>query len=827
MYKVTVDGITIHNPALDDPTVLIMDSSVKKQANAADVFTFTIYPNNRGAGNIEILTSDVEVYQDNMLLFKGRPNNAADGWENQKTYTCESGFAFFNDSILRPYEYQGSVRAYLQMLVTAHNNEMPADKQFTLRTVTVTDPNDNIVRSNSNYVTVMQEMQDKLIGNLGGYMIASYSGGRWYLDYLADSPNSTGQKITLGKNILDFAREQNAENIATALIPLGAKLENSDDRVTIESVNDDKDFIVDESAASQYGLIFTTETWDDVTLPENLLTKARARMSDLTRLIPTINLTAIDLSVTDESIDGIGILDYVTVEDDAHTASGRYLVSERTYNLDDPAKDQVTFGGEQQTISRAASRTASEVETMPARILKNASENARAILDNSTDGNIYFRYNEAGKVYEIDFLNSESLETATQMWRWNIGGWGYSGDGGETYTVAATMDGAIVASMITTGILKSDDGTTFYLDLDNGVLKGNFSELKISGAAAATQSYATSAASSAVSAYDSNLNQQAVFNKLTNNGVEQGIYLQNNKVYINGEYIKANSVTAEKISVSDLQAFGATIGAFSIDTNSIYSGTKDSGTASGDVTLRGSGTFTRSIGGTSRGSLKFAIGSKFGVAQDGTVYASALTLTGGSITLGSAFSVTSNGVVTATSGTIGGWTIDSDSISSHKTVSGNSYSITLLSPSAAYTAVDQSVFWCWVPSKVGSGTVEGFKLCLDGTAYFGAGVAKFDENGLLMTVPANTSRGYVKVTNQAGTIYSEQRNGAFVVSGNTGIGTMSYAGTEFTNSSGSTSYSKYLNSGIVLKYGGGTLNINPPTNASHSITITPTVVNEW
>lgn len=45
---------------------------------------------------------------------------------------------------------------------------------------------------------------------------------------------------------------------------------------------------------------------------------------------------------------------------------------------------------------------------------------------------------------------------------------------------------------------------------------------------------------------------------------------------LDGSVIIAKSITAEKVSVSDLVAFGATIGGFHITTNSIYSGTKES-----------------------------------------------------------------------------------------------------------------------------------------------------------------------------------------------------------------------------------------------------------
>lgn len=60
------------------------------------------------------------------------------------------------------------------------------------------------------------------------------------------------------------------------------------------------------------------------------------------------------------------------------------------------------------------------------------------------------------------------------------------------------------------------------------------------------------------------LTQQQIFNILTNNGQTQGIYLSNGKIYINGEYIKSDSISADALNVTDLSAFGATIGGFSI-----------------------------------------------------------------------------------------------------------------------------------------------------------------------------------------------------------------------------------------------------------------------
>lgn len=106
----------------------------------------------------------------------------------------------------------------------------------------------------------------------------------------------------------------------------------------------------------------------------------------------------------------------------------------------------------------------------------------------------------------------------------------------------------INASYLATGILSSVDGTTFYLDLVKGILRGRFEEFTISGktvqeiadgssgtAQSNAEKYADSAAQNAVNSQT----QEDVFNKLTNNGSAQGIYYKNGQLYINASYLAA------------------------------------------------------------------------------------------------------------------------------------------------------------------------------------------------------------------------------------------------------------------------------------------------
>lgn len=571
-YRITMDGNPFCSSNVEHSAVL--DPSVSLEVNKAGKLTFTILPDHPMYDQIALRQSMFDVYQNDELIFEGIATQEDTDFYNRKVISCEGELTFLNDSIQRQAKYTNqSVQSLLGAYLTVHNSQVDADRQFSLGSVTVSEGN-GILRY-TNFQNTMKEIGEDLIDNYGGYLRVRHQDGYRYLDYLADPPRTSSQVIRLGKNLIDYSSNLSSLNIITCLIPRGAKIEGEEDveglekRLDIKSVNSGKDYLIG-TAAAWYGNVWGTQTWDGVTTASALKAKGEEFLEDAQWSNLVISASAIDLGLMEEDVEQFRILDMIRVVSEPHGIDRNFLLSKLDIKLDHPADTRITLGKETKlSLSARSAKNSTEIQSVETRILPSASENAKQILDSSTDGNIYFKFDDqTGKLYEIDIMDTNDPETAQRIWRWNIGGWGYSNDGGQTYTVAATMDGAILASMITTGILKSDDGTTFYLDLDNGVLKGNFTELKISGNAGATQNYAnsaaSSAASSAVSTYDSNLNQQAVFNKLTNNGVTQGIFLQNNKVYINGDYIQVNDLFAQNLTASN---FNITGGSININTN--------------------------------------------------------------------------------------------------------------------------------------------------------------------------------------------------------------------------------------------------------------------
>lgn len=62
------------------------------------------------------------------------------------------------------------------------------------------------------------------------------------------------------------------------------------------------------------------------------------------------------------------------------------------------------------------------------------------------------------------------------------------------------------------------------------------------------------AASNAVTELDGKLDQTEIFNRLTNNSQDQGIYRENGKIYINANFIQAGSISSDMIKAGVIRS---------------------------------------------------------------------------------------------------------------------------------------------------------------------------------------------------------------------------------------------------------------------------------
>ncbi len=379
MYKVYCDEYLIHDTRISN--LDIISPNLNLELNKTGTFTFTIYPSHPYFDKLKKLKSMIKVYQDDYLLFRGRILNDTQGWHNEKQVTCEGELAFLLDSIQRPYDFMSgnlhtTVKELFTFFINNHNAQVEPEHQFIVGNITVTDPNDYIVRSDSNYTDTWESINKKLIDYLGGYLWVRHEDDGNYIDYLSDFDTISSQTIEFGKNLIDLSKTTKGEDIVTGIIPLGAKVGEGEDaeRLTIRSVNDDKDYIYNQEAVDAYGYIFKTVTWDDVTEATNLLRKGQEYLASAINLLVSIELSAVDLSSIETNISAFHLGTYINVVTKPHDLNALFLVTKLSINLTTPKNNKLTLGTSYSSFTEKTSTSNKDVNLVVQEVQSSTSQ---------------------------------------------------------------------------------------------------------------------------------------------------------------------------------------------------------------------------------------------------------------------------------------------------------------------------------------------------------------------------------------------------------------------------------------------------------------------
>lgn len=301
MITIYSDSKKIYDPRIEK--LQLEEAELSQAKNKAGTLKFII-PTDHEYADLAITpgVTRVTVKEDDETLFKGRIiKNNPDFWGDTE-HTAEGDLAYLNDTIVRPYEFSGSPREYFTFLITQHNAQVEKERQFVVGNITVSDPNDYVVRSNIHYPSTWEELQEKLLDKMDCFLVERWENGVTYLDCLAEIRENNEQTAKYGENVIDIDQVKEIDSgFATAVIPLGKKQEAEDGEekyLTIESVNSGKDYVQDDDAVSKYGLVLKTIEHEDVTLPENLLRKGKEDLKEALKSVESITVTAADLSGT-------------------------------------------------------------------------------------------------------------------------------------------------------------------------------------------------------------------------------------------------------------------------------------------------------------------------------------------------------------------------------------------------------------------------------------------------------------------------------------------------------------------------------------------------
>lgn len=486
IYEVFIDNKQLYYPG--DEKLVIYNSKLEQALNDAGTFEFTITKNNPLYDEIYPRVSSVRITKNDTEIFFGQVRTSEEVLEGEKDVSCVGELSFLYDSIQPQKRYQDyTPQQFFNELVTNHNNQVEDDKKFRPGKVTVTDPNDSLYRF-TNFEDTLTDIRDKLCDSLNGYLRIRKSEGNRYIDLLRleDYGKYSDQPIKFGYNLLDFVKKDSGEAIYTALIPLGARLDESqidglDSYLTIESVNGGKNYLKNDAAIKQFGLIWAVQKWDDVTVPENLILKGKEWLRSNQYKTLTLELTAIDMSILKSDIDSFDLGDTIHVIAKDFGLDAVYPVQKKTTYLQEPEKNTIVLSntslsksyskkvegslqnieGSIQNLTNSVNSVRQEMPTEK-KLLELTTARAESLINIGTHGNVYLVNDGRGYPKELLIMDSQDIGTAKNVWKFADNELKYSITGYNGTYQKVLSDGKVIGECVS-GILKD-------IILENGSL---------------------------------------------------------------------------------------------------------------------------------------------------------------------------------------------------------------------------------------------------------------------------------------------------------------------------------------------------------------------
>ncbi len=338
IFRVIMDGNDILN--YQERSFVLLSPVLNTEINTAGSFEFTMPPGHVFYDAVHPLTSTIEVYEDETLLWFGRPVETKVDFYKQKTVYCEGALAFFSDTIQRPREYESiSLHSFLAAVVNGHNAQVATDRQFLLGRVTV--PNRSVYRK-LNYESTFDTLKKQCIDAEGGYLFVRRENGANYLDWLADMPYTCNQPVEFGLNLLDISSGFNGSTIATCVVPLGATDPETGLALTVESVNGGSD-VLESSAVSMFGRITRAVTFSGTKDASILYTQGIEYLQSVQFDDLVIKCSAAELHLQNENYEQFRVGQMIHCRSVPHLLDRVFPLTKLTLRLDTAAK-QIELG---------------------------------------------------------------------------------------------------------------------------------------------------------------------------------------------------------------------------------------------------------------------------------------------------------------------------------------------------------------------------------------------------------------------------------------------------------------------------------------------------
>ena len=301
------------------------------------------------------------------------------------------------------------------------------------------------------------------------YGTAEYKYDNYTVNCLSSRGTNRGVVVRYGKNLLSLSQDRDSSNMITAVI---AYWKDAQDGTVVIGNSISTGTTLDVPNVKTLDVSDDFETAPTVA---QLDAKATAYIGGNNVGSPTNSITLNFLQIGTLK-DRVDLCDTVKIiyEDFDIEATAKCIKT--TWDVIKEKYTAIELGEPKTNITDTIISQSKETASKPSTTaMAQAIDNATSLITGNQGGNLIIHdSNGDGMPDELLVMNTADISTATKVWRFNLNGLGYSSTGySGTYGLALTMDGAIVATRITTGTLDCSQITVTHLSagsIDTGVL---------------------------------------------------------------------------------------------------------------------------------------------------------------------------------------------------------------------------------------------------------------------------------------------------------------------------------------------------------------------
>lgn len=303
--------------------------------------------------------------------------------------------------------------------------------------------------------------------------------------------HNNGVVIEYGKNLTKFEHDSDISDVYTDLLPY-AVTEDEEGNETVITLAEQILQIGKTTLSQRKTLIkdFTDSFDIDAVITEDLLREKAQKYLENNPLgieTPTLTISFEALWKQPEYaavLERVALCDTVTVRHSELGISEHVKVIKTVYDTLAEKYVSITLGSAKASLLSTISDTAQSVDNIVQKVdrfpslMQSAINSATKLITGQKGGYVVLHGDETGQPYELLVLDSPNIADAVNVWRWNVGGLGFSSNGyNGPYETAITSDGQIVADFITSGslvaniikagVLSSVDGSSYW-NLETG-----------------------------------------------------------------------------------------------------------------------------------------------------------------------------------------------------------------------------------------------------------------------------------------------------------------------------------------------------------------------